>query len=107
MTRPIAEIVNELYERDAAYLAGRGELPGESQCMDEMSEACKEDPDGFISIIRGGSSEQIQTVAGFFDELTCLPDGAEWMKQIEEAVKGKETEDILNQIAFAKTCIPA
>lgn len=105
--RPLLDVFAELRDRERLMADGRGEFAGHGQCIDDMIESCSNDPAGLISIIQNGTSDEIETVAGFFEDVACLPDGAEWMKQIEEAVKGKETEDILNQIAFAKTCIPA
>lgn len=104
MNRTVYEIAAELFERDALFLTERRELPGDDECHAEMDIACAKDPEGFLNLIQSETSEHIEVVAGFFDVLAELPDGAAWVQRIEEAVKGKETQDILEQIAFAKKC---
>lgn len=104
MSRTLIEVASELFEREALSIK-HGELPGASRCINEMEDACRKDPEGFIQLISAETSDRIETVAGFFEDLALLPDGAEWVRRIEEAVKGKETKDILEQIAFAKSCL--
>lgn len=102
MKRRFTDVAAELFDRFGLRRDGRGELPGHSQCIDDMILACRNEPEEFVSLVARENQENVRILAPFFEDVASLPNGAEWVNRIEEAVKGKETKDILEEIALAK-----